>query len=343
MCWLCGAPTGSAHDWEKIEGHSCGKWKDDSTEKDEEFARNSLKRFMHYYDRFKANDDTKKLHPKMIEDVLNKMLIVQNRFAFDADWLRRGLSQLFECRRILSYSYVFAFFMFDDQNKAVQKKIKEVHKNIFEDYQQQLEISTERLSKILEMNIGEYDLKILQHLQNLTVLNDHRCKGLFDIIQNDILGTGYYGFSIANYHPNTEGTCTWILSDVKLNFNDILEEKRKAEALEKARIEEARLEKLRQEAASRKRKEEEEINRVIELSKRHERGSYTFTSEEEQINKAIALSMKESGTTAHHNINNYPDNDDDLLKAIELSKGQFSELDEESMLQQALLLSAIGK
>jgi len=122
MCWLCGAPTGSAHDWEKIEGHSCGKWKDDSTEKDEEFARNSLKRFMHYYDRFKANDDTKKLHPKMIEDVLNKMLIVQNRFAFDADWLRRGLSQLFECRRILSYSYVFAFFMFDDQNKAVQKK-----------------------------------------------------------------------------------------------------------------------------------------------------------------------------------------------------------------------------
>ncbi|PNH11262.1 putative E3 ubiquitin-protein ligase [Tetrabaena socialis] len=27
FCWLCGAATGTAHTWQKIEGHSCGRWK----------------------------------------------------------------------------------------------------------------------------------------------------------------------------------------------------------------------------------------------------------------------------------------------------------------------------
>jgi hypothetical protein len=38
-----------AHDYEKIEGHSCGKWK--QTEDDIDVARNNLQRFVHYYER----------------------------------------------------------------------------------------------------------------------------------------------------------------------------------------------------------------------------------------------------------------------------------------------------
>jgi len=48
---LCGAATGSAHDWTKIEGHSCGKYKD-KAEEEALSARESLKRYMHYYERY---------------------------------------------------------------------------------------------------------------------------------------------------------------------------------------------------------------------------------------------------------------------------------------------------
>lgn len=34
---------------------------------------------------------------------------------------------------------------------------------------------------------------VLQDILNLTVLTDRRCKGLFDIIQADILSEGDYG------------------------------------------------------------------------------------------------------------------------------------------------------
>lgn len=48
---LCGAATGFAHDMTKIEGHSCGKYKD-KAEEEALSARESLKRYMHYYERY---------------------------------------------------------------------------------------------------------------------------------------------------------------------------------------------------------------------------------------------------------------------------------------------------
>jgi hypothetical protein len=57
FCWLCGAATGSAHTWTKIEGHSCGRWKDELDKKIDEAARNH-KRYMHYFERFKSHKDS---------------------------------------------------------------------------------------------------------------------------------------------------------------------------------------------------------------------------------------------------------------------------------------------
>jgi hypothetical protein len=51
---LCGAQTGSAHTWEKIAGHSCGKYKEEK-EKNADDARVSLQRYMHYYERYIAS------------------------------------------------------------------------------------------------------------------------------------------------------------------------------------------------------------------------------------------------------------------------------------------------
>ncbi len=51
---LCGAQTGSAHTWENIAGHSCGKYKEEK-EKNADDARVSLQRYMHYYERYIAS------------------------------------------------------------------------------------------------------------------------------------------------------------------------------------------------------------------------------------------------------------------------------------------------
>ena len=51
----------------------------------------------------------------------------------------------------------------------------------------------EKLSKLLELPVGEMQPHVLQDILNLTVLTDRRCKGLFDIIQADILSEGDYG------------------------------------------------------------------------------------------------------------------------------------------------------
>ena len=51
FCWLCGAKTGTAHTWERIEGHTCGEWKA-AADKQIEESKARHERYMHYYSHF---------------------------------------------------------------------------------------------------------------------------------------------------------------------------------------------------------------------------------------------------------------------------------------------------
>lgn len=46
--------TGLAHDWSRIEGHSCGRYKEDK-EREAKKAETDLKRYMHYHTRWKGH------------------------------------------------------------------------------------------------------------------------------------------------------------------------------------------------------------------------------------------------------------------------------------------------
>eukprot|EP00951_Prasinocladus_malaysianus_P000073 scaffold550_cov37-Prasinocladus_malaysianus.AAC.1 len=51
-----------------------------------------------------------------------------------------ALEQLLEARRVLGYSYVFAYFMFSDMFKDhITKEQNIINQNLFEDQQQMLE------------------------------------------------------------------------------------------------------------------------------------------------------------------------------------------------------------
>lgn len=196
FCWLCGAATGREHNWTSIEGHSCGRYKEDR-EKEAARAERDLKRYMHYHSRWQAHIESLKLEAKQKVVVQEKIakLEASESLVKDYSWLTVGLQRLFRARRALSYSYPFAFFMFGNDlfKDEITPDESEIYQNLFEDQQQQLEGTIERLSKAIEtpfeFNVDDSRVAEIRLLViNLSTLTDTLCRKMYECIENDLLG-----------------------------------------------------------------------------------------------------------------------------------------------------------
>ncbi|OVA18625.1 zinc finger protein [Macleaya cordata] len=196
FCWLCGGATGRDHTWSSISGHSCGRYKEER-EKQAERAKRDLYRYMHYHNRYKAHTDSFKLETKLKETIQERISVLESRDSTlkDFSWLTNGLYRLFRSRRVLSYSYPFAFYMFGDDlfKDEMTLEVREIKQNLFEDQQQQLEANVEKLSKFVEEQFDQYpDEKVMEirmQVINLTVITDKLCKKMYECIENDLLGS----------------------------------------------------------------------------------------------------------------------------------------------------------
>ncbi|KAI5388643.1 carbonyl reductase (NADPH-dependent) ari1 [Lathyrus oleraceus] len=208
FCWLCGGATGREHTWSSIAGHSCGRYKEQ--EKTAERAKRDLYRYMHYHNRYKAHTDSFKLESKLKDSIRGRISISEETKSSelsDYSWVHNGLSRLFRSRRVLSYSYAFAFYMFGDElfKEEMSEAEREIKQNLFEDQQQQFESNVEKLSKMLEepFDTFEYDkvMEIRMQIIDLTTLIDGLCKKMYECIENDLLGSINLGtiHSIAPY------------------------------------------------------------------------------------------------------------------------------------------------
>ncbi|KAL1801858.1 probable E3 ubiquitin-protein ligase ARI2 isoform X1 [Daucus carota subsp. sativus] len=211
FCWLCGGATGRDHTWTTISGHSCGRYKEDSS-KNSERAKRDLYRYMHYLNRFKAHKDSFKMESELRETITEKIEDLENKYSNlrDFDWVRNGVSRLFRSRRALTYSYPFAFYMFGDYlfKDEMTPKERERKQLLFEDQQQQLEGNVESLSKFLEEPFHEFLEEQLMdtrmQILNLCVITDNLCKKMYECIEYDLLGSLKYRTQcIAPY--NSEG------------------------------------------------------------------------------------------------------------------------------------------
>ncbi|KAK9286988.1 hypothetical protein L1049_015396 [Liquidambar formosana] len=207
FCWLCGGATGRDHTWSNIAGHSCGRYKED-TEKKSERAKRDLYRYMHYHNRYKAHTDSFKLESKLKETIREKVSISEEKELAlkDFSWVTNGLNRLFRSRRVLSYSYPFAFYMFGDElfKDEMTKEEREIKQHLFEDQQQQLEANVEKLSKFIEEPFDRYSedkvMEIRMQVINLSVITDTLCKKMYECIENDLLGSLQLGtHNIAPY------------------------------------------------------------------------------------------------------------------------------------------------
>ncbi|KAL2328924.1 hypothetical protein Fmac_022351 [Flemingia macrophylla] len=206
FCWLCGGATGREHTWSSIAGHSCGRYKEQ--EKTAERAKRDLYRYMHYHNRYKAHTDSFKIESKLKETIQGKVAISEEKDSTlrDYSWVNNGLSRLFRSRRVLSYSYAFAFYMFGDElfKDEMTEAQREIKQNLFEDQQQQLEANVEKLSKILEEPFETFSddkvMEIRMQIINLSTVIDKLCQKMYECIENDLLGSLHHGIhSIAPY------------------------------------------------------------------------------------------------------------------------------------------------
>lgn len=139
---------------------------------------------MHYHNRYKAHTDSFKLESKLKETILEKVSVSEERDSRlrDFSWVTNGLYRLFRSRRVLSYSYPFAFYMFGDElfRDEMTKEERLIKKNLFEDLQQQLESNVEKLSKFLEEPFDQYSddkvMDVRMQVINLSGIIDNLCK-----------------------------------------------------------------------------------------------------------------------------------------------------------------------
>ncbi|CAA3029211.1 probable E3 ubiquitin- ligase ARI2 isoform X2 [Olea europaea subsp. europaea] len=196
FCWLCGGATDRDHTWSNIANHSCGRYKEDGKKK-AEHAKKYLYRYMHYHNRYKAHTDSFQQESRLRETIKEKVLNLETRDSKfrDFSWVTNGLYRLFRSRRILSYSYPFAFYMFGDDlfNNEMTAKERQIKQNLFEDQQQQLESNIEKLSIFIEEPFDTYSeeevIQTRMQVINLSVIIDNLCKKMYDCIENDLLGS----------------------------------------------------------------------------------------------------------------------------------------------------------
>eukprot|EP00934_Nitzschia_sp_Nitz4_P002443 Nitzschia sp. Nitz4//scaffold6_size259037//159187//160943//NITZ4_001088-RA/size259037-augustus-gene-0.297-mRNA-1//1//CDS//3329556935//2438//frame0 len=156
FCWICmgdwtehGTNTGGYYKCNKFDP-ATGSSMDDQS--DVARAKRELDRYLHYYKRYHAHAEAQKFAKKQLAETEARMVILQQSSGdarwSDVEFLKTANEQLVECRRVLKYTYVFAYYM--NPSSAMQKER-------FEHHQEMLERFTENLSELSEMPLADMD------------------------------------------------------------------------------------------------------------------------------------------------------------------------------------------
>lgn len=155
FCWICmgdwndhGANTGGYYKCNKYDVSS-----NDDDQSDAAKARRELDRYLHYYKRYHAHSEAQAFAKKQLKETECRMVVLQessdNARWSDVEFLKTANEQLIECRRVLKYTYTFAYYLTDETKKR--------QKECFEYHQEMLERFTESLSELSEKPLAEMD------------------------------------------------------------------------------------------------------------------------------------------------------------------------------------------
>lgn len=155
FCWIClqewsthGANTGGYYKCNKYDSGNS----DTADQSDAAKAKRELDRYLHYYKRFHAHSEAQTFAKKQLNETENRMVRLQesseNAKWSDVEFLKTANEQLVECRRVLKYTYVYAYYL----NSSAK-----MQKERFENHQEMLEKFTENLSELSEKPLDQMD------------------------------------------------------------------------------------------------------------------------------------------------------------------------------------------
>lgn len=196
FCWLClgdwkkhGENTGgfyacNVYDKAKEEG------KLDEAERTREMAKQVLEKYTHFYERWAANEASKKMAIRDLEKMekthMDYIARTQGVTQGEVEFIRDAWIQIIECRRVLKMTYAYGYYVPEDE---VAKK------QLFEYLQGEAEAGLERLHRCAEDEIKEYifadkpkeEFKDYQQkLRSLTIVTKNFFENLGRAIENGL-------------------------------------------------------------------------------------------------------------------------------------------------------------
>jgi len=176
FCWVC------LSSWAEHGNHTggfyrCNKYNPKTKDKvgDKEDAKAELDRYLHYYQRYHNHDQSKHFAEKQQKITEKRMIEMQSRDQtswIDVQFLKAATDQVFECRRVLKYTYVFGYYLEAGPEKE-----------LFEFLQQELEKNTEHLSELSEFPLDKMDRT---EVVNYTRVTGQFLKNLLEGVANGL-------------------------------------------------------------------------------------------------------------------------------------------------------------
>lgn len=150
FCWICmgnwtehGANTGGYYKCNKFDPAADGNDQSDAAK-----AKRELDRYLHYYKRYHNHAQSQGFAKKSLKETEARMVALQEQNLdtvwTDVEFLKTANEQLVECRKVLKYTYAYAYYLEDGDKRSR-----------FEYHQEMLERFTENLSELSEKPLPE--------------------------------------------------------------------------------------------------------------------------------------------------------------------------------------------
>ncbi|KAK1354659.1 RBR-type E3 ubiquitin transferase [Heracleum sosnowskyi] len=151
FCWICLGPW-LAHDSKTCNGYKETVRRGESeVHKRRQGAQEYIQRYAHYYERWAANDKSRKkaladLH-EIKNEKLEKLEKKHHQPAGQLTFVTEAWDQIVECRRVLKWTYVYGYYMPPEAYAKTE---------LFEYLQGEAEVALERLHDCAENKLQKY-------------------------------------------------------------------------------------------------------------------------------------------------------------------------------------------
>jgi len=216
-CWVCLRPWKGHTDFFNCDKHEKdqqekGKRKSKRKKMEEERERKqiAMKRYLLYNERYEHHEEAKKAELELRTNATAKIKLLQDNYTKpEVQFIENAVNELLECRIVLKYTYVFAYYLFVDSlgsssappspdvaahHNNTAHSAKGAAKDLFELLQEDLTKTTEKLLEVIELVLrrpeGEVAMMKLDAINHANLARKKR-ENLLNAVARDPLFAAY--------------------------------------------------------------------------------------------------------------------------------------------------------